>query len=226
MSMLEVFKRPEFEGDSFLIRLHNFKVGSLEGLSPEEISYYHTKMRMFEQGDVVGIGLDQFAVNRPSLRSLATWRNQGVRLDSTNYAVAASLQNGMCVTDLLDRYSARLSSDPSCRRCVLRLANPGMQYLTSTVESLDVSCTLSMHFLTNRTSIAMRASDVMHELVPDLLLARDFFIHRVFPGVDRVSLELYSSSAQNICAWSDTMIKLGGLLVSTEKGGDLARSLQ
>lgn len=209
--MPEVIKRPGFEGDSFLIRLKDFKVGSVEGLPDNDISYYQTKLKMFEEEDVFGADLDRFAPDRPSLRSLSDWRNSGFVLDSTNYAVAATQQNGISVKNLLACYSNRLAREPSCRRCVLRLANPGSQYLASTVESLDVSCTLAMHFLSDRTSIVMRASDVRNELVPDLLLARDFFVCQVFPGVELVDIEVYASTAQNIDAWSDVMDKLDGL---------------
>lgn len=209
--MPEVIKGPEFEGDSFLIRLKDFRVGSVEGLPDTDVSYYRTKLKMFEEEDVFGTDLDRFALDRPSLRSLSDWRASGFMLDSTNYAVAATRQNGVSVKNLLADYSNRLANEPTCRRCVLRLANPGAQYLASTIEHLDVSCTLAMHFLSDRTSIVMRASDVLNELVPDLLLARDFFVRRVFPGAERVDVEVYASTAQNIDAWDDTMSKLAGL---------------
>jgi len=70
-----------------------------------------------------------------------------------------------------------------------------------------------MHFSTDKTSIVMRASDVQNELVPDLLLARDFFVSKVFPRATRVDIEVYASTAQNIHAWSDTMDKLVGLTI-------------
>lgn len=202
--MLEVIKAPAFEGDSFLISLRGFRVGALD--VPEvDRAYYMTKLRMFEERDLDPDNLTPYAKERPSLRTLESWRNLGIKLTSTNYAYAADVHNNRDVETLLAGFARRLGDAPDCRRCVLRLANPGLTYLGSTVSPEDVSCTLAMHFTSGKTSVMMRASDVRNELVPDLLLARDFFASRVFLGQFTVDIEVFASTAQNIDAWENTM---------------------
>jgi hypothetical protein len=206
--MLEVVKRPSFEGDSFLVKLVGFKKGVKGSVSSYDWAYFLRKLWMFENRITDATHLQEFTSDRPSLRFSGS-----TSLTSTNYAIAAEYQNSVeDVDELLASFAERLEESPGCRRCVLRLANPGYVYMHSTEHPVDVSCTLAMHFTSDKASIQMRASDVANELIPDLLLARDFFVHKVFPTKPSVDVELYSSTAQNVSDWDRVIETLGTLV--------------
>ena len=215
---VDAYKPPLEENDSYLIRLSGFPVCETTAIEEEcgrtVAAYVATKSHMFETLNVDPRSLVAFVGSRPSLRGLDNMLEASAELDTTNYAVACGRENGLLKDELLTRIKDALDRSSGCRRCVVRLANPGKRYLESTEnKTIDVACTLAIHFMSDRVAVYMRASDVANELIPDLVLLTKHFLRPVY-GHRSVPIEIYSGTAQNISSWGRIMVSLSNLVGS------------
>ena len=87
-------------------------------------------------------------------------------------------------------------------------------------DSIDVSCLSNIHYLKLGTkaeptiNLIFRASDIKHELFPDIILVYWFFIKPVFK--DRsVNLNVFASTSQNIDAFKHTLHILHNVISNT-----------
>lgn len=95
---------------------------------------------------------------------------------------------------------------------MLRLANPLIDYFDSTTNSaVDVTCLNLIHYTHDGARMIFRASDVKNELVPDILTVNKHFIKPVYGDLP-YKISVFSSTAQNIDAWYDTMDEINKIL--------------
>lgn len=218
---VDAYKPPLEENDSYLVRLSRFPVCEVNAIEEEcgrtMAAYVAVKSRMFETLNVDPRSLIAFVDSRPSLRGLGNMLEASAKLDTTNYSVACGRENGLSKDELLTNVRDVLERSSGCRRCVVRLANPGKRYLESVEDkTIDVACTLAIHFMVDRVVVYMRASDIANELIPDLVLLTKHFLHPVY-GHRSVPIEIYSGTAQNISSWDRIMVSLSNLVGSVSQ---------
>lgn len=207
-------KKPYFENDDYLLKLssknlsdNDHVVTTLYRHDRTTAAYYDVKRQAFANRDTRPENFTQFIDDRPSLRSL-TELNE---LDSTIYTVAAGKQNGTTYDALINGVREHLQSRPNTRRCVVRFAHDFSTYSASELlASQDVTCLSFIHYSPEGPRLVFRASDVMNELVPDILTINEFFLKPIY-GDSEYQISIYSSTTQNTSGWSDTIFLLNDL---------------
>ena len=201
---------PQWEDDSYLF---SFMANSLpvddwaNYFSGEELKYLLTKNYMFEHVITDPEYLEEF--DRPSLRGIAKM----TALPATIYTHAVERQNGYPLDTCLRDIREMLEKNPKTRRAMLRLVNPLVDYYDSTQKpGVDITCLNLLHFTHDGARMIFRASDIKNELIPDILTVNKHFIKPVYGDLP-YKLTVFSSTAQNISSWSDTMKSLNSLLV-------------
>ena len=175
----------------------------------EEYNYLRAKDLAFMNADTNPSNFCGF--DRPSLRNLEKLNH----LPATIYTHAVEIQNGFPLSHLLDNIKEMLENTPKTRRCVLRLANPLIDYYDSTKKPVDVSCLAFIHFTHAGARLVFRASDVKNELIPDILTINKHFLKPVYGSLP-YNITVFSSTAQNILAWSSIMNELENLVRADE----------
>jgi hypothetical protein len=205
---LKVLKRPEFENDDYLLRLGGdsikFENEAIEILSKFDerlATYYERKRSVFFARDTNPVNFKEFVDDRPSLKFLLDLQV----LDSTVYTVAAERQNEASYEFLISCIKNHLGFKPNTRRCLLRFSNSLPTYALSEMSKpRDVTCLSFIHYFSDTPRLVFRASDVGNELVTDVLTISEFFLKPVY-GNKSFEISIYSSTAQNISNWQDTM---------------------
>lgn len=189
-----IYKNPEFENDSYLIQLINFK-SNKNPLNSKDI-YLRTKAEKFLLQNISKEGLEKCVLDRDgnerlSLRNLSKIDD----LRGTIYTNVVKEENFIEFKSLV--YMIKEMLERNSRKCVLRFANSFINYHLGEFNNRDVTCLNLIHYYNpNNVRLVFRASDIKNELFYDIVLIYEFFIKPIFEN--EVNIEIYSSTGQNI----------------------------
>ena len=205
-----ITKSPSYDGDDYLFRFRGSELprpDSVKLRNPSADAYLQTKRDAFRTKNTNPDQFLSYTEKRPSLRSLCDLDT----LDATIYTVACERANGVDWETCISSVKKMLKKSPSTRRALLRIANPIVEYAGSINAPKDVTCLSMIHFLDHSCKLVFRASDVENELIPDLLTINEFFLLPIY-GEKVYDITVYSSTAQGISHFCDTMDKLTRIL--------------
>lgn len=188
---LIVFKEPEFEDDSFYIRMLDFQISEsqieyLESLSP----YLKLKMEKFQNKDITGKGFEEFSEERLSLRELKPDK----LLTGTIYTYSVIRQNNLLYENIISKVKEIVSINP--RRAALRFASSIREYYDSLYRSVDVTCLNMIYYGESDVKLVFRASDIKDELFTDIITIYNFFIKPIY-NEKKITLDIFASTSQN-----------------------------
>ena len=215
-----IHKKPYFENDDYLIRIDprrmsdiDFVVTTLYRNDKTLAAYYDVKRQAFANRDTRPDNFFSFVEDRPSLRSLTELKE----LDSTIYTVAVGKQNNTVYDALIVGIKEHLIFKPQTRRCLVRFTHDFSTYAASELlAAQDITCLSFIHYSPCGPRLVFRASDVANELVPDILTINEYFLKPVY-GNKEYQISIYSSTAQNIQGWRNTISLLKELENSYEE---------
>lgn len=180
-----VFKRPEFEDDSYAFVIN--ESDKLPEISLFDLNYYNTKREMFSKSIIDKYMLSNY-VYRPSLKNF----DEVFDLSGSIYTYTCEVKNIMDYKLIIQSVKNNYKTS---RRCTINFADTLLDYLTN---SINTSCLNSIHYYKDNVTIYFRASDIENELLIDLYLIKEFFID---PVGKFKTITVFASTAQNIDAF-------------------------
>ena len=202
--LVDVFKRPLAENDSYLIKLIKMDLDDrkLSNLIRHD-EYLSLKFTKFLHMDTSKDGFERFN-DRPSLRNL----DKIIRLDGSIYTFTVNERNYMEYSTALEGIKWML--EKSSRRATLRFLNSFDEYFISeNLKTMDVSCLAYIQYMKDQASIIFRASDIKHELLVDIITLYLFFIKPIYS--EPINIEIFASTAQNCSYMGELIKKMEGL---------------
>lgn len=190
---MEILKYPEFEDDSYLIRIKDFSLSAekLETLLKND-GYLHLKYRKFKEKDISPEGFQIFSEDRPSLKAIKKLKD----VEGSIYTHKVGKENRKDYDQILTDIKFTFLKHPETRRLVVRVANSFEEYNTSVEKPLDVSCLNLIHYLKDGVKLVFRSSDIKNELFVDIITIYEFFIRPIYKNP--VNIEIFASTSQNI----------------------------
>lgn len=190
--MIKILKAPEFENDSYLIRLENFTINNalMEKLLKSD-KYLLLKFNKFKNEDISKSGFEDFK-DRLSLRNIESLES----LEGSIYTYKVGKENSKTYDQIITDIRYTFIKHPDTRRLMLRVANDFDEYNRSIEEGLDVSCLNLIHYMKNNAKLIFRASDILNELQVDITTIYEFFLRPVYKKP--ITIEIFSSTSQNI----------------------------
>jgi len=197
---VKILKRPESEGDSYLIEINGLHNQQFL-LNSYDIDYFALKRKKFKDKDISRNGFEKFS-SRPSLRCIDTLPD----MRGSIYTYAVADRNDMNLDSVIKHVKEGLQR--KSRKMYGRMCNALQDYVIADEGgSLDVSCLSNIHYLESRVHLVFRASDIQNELYIDLLTIYESFILPVY-GSKSIMVQVYASTSQNVKSFDKFIEKL------------------
>jgi len=213
--MLTIHKNPIFENDSYFFQMTKICINekTIESLKKND-AYLSFKFNKFSKKDWHKDGYEKFSKDRPSLKNVGNISSTA----GSTYTYTVEEKNLLKYPEMMSDVKKHLDKTQNSRRAYLRVCDNMRDYIYG--DSIDVSCLSNIHYLKLGTkaeptiNLIFRASDIKHELFPDIILVYWFFIKPVFK--DRsVNLNVFASTSQNIDAFKHTLHILHNVISNT-----------
>lgn len=189
--MVEILKFPQYENDSYLIRLSAFFLSDALIKKMLKDDYIYLKYEKFKNKDISTQGFEKFS-NRPSLSNISSLDD----VSGSIYTYKVGVENNKSYEHILNDIKYRFIKHPNTRRMMVRIANDFSEYDQSVEYAKDVSCLNLIHYLKNEAKLVFRASDIQNELIADIITIYDFFLKPIYNVP--INIEIFASTAQNI----------------------------
>jgi hypothetical protein len=198
--LVNVFKAPFSENDTFLIKLIKFNLAEEKlNILCSSDEYLDLKIKRFREKNTSTSGFEKFEKKASLSRPLDS-------LEGSIYTYTCEIRNNDTYSESIDHIKTLVSKNS--RRAILRFLNSGWSYYSSETinKKLNVTCLAYIQYFKDRVSIVFRASDLQEELFVDIITIYEFFIKPIYNIP--INIEIYSTSVQNHLYFGDLINKL------------------